>query len=106
MCRRTCSHGHPIDKNLLLIGVFRRQLEYPTLKRAVRGQQRLFGATVLLIEDKASGTQLIEELITDGCHGVTPYQPIGDKTMRLHAQTATIENGFVHIPWGPGDWAT
>ena len=26
------------------------------------------------------------------------YQPTGDKTMRLHAQTAIIENGFVHIP--------
>jgi predicted phage terminase large subunit-like protein len=51
-----------------------------------------------LIEDKASGTQLIQELITDGCHGVTRYQPTGDKTMRLHAQTAMIENGFVHIP--------
>ena len=36
--------------------------------------------------------------ITDGCHGVTRYQPTGDKTMRLHAQTALIENGFVHIP--------
>jgi len=78
--------------------VFRRQLEYPALNRAVREQQRLFGATVVLIEDKASGTQLIQELITDGCHGVTRYQPTGDKTMRLHAQTAIIENGFVHIP--------
>ena len=86
------------DKNLFLIGVFRRQLEYPALKRAVREQQSLFGATVVLIEDKASGTQLIQELITDGCHGVTRYQPTGDKTMRLHAQTAMIENGFVHIP--------
>ena len=28
-------------------------------------QQSLFGATVVLIEDKASGTQLIQELITD-----------------------------------------
>ena len=78
--------------------MFRRQLEYPALKRAVREQQSLFGATVVLIEDKASGTQLIQELITDGCHGVTRYQPTGDKTMRLHAQTAMIENGFVHIP--------
>jgi len=78
--------------------VFRRQLEYPALKRAVREQQRLFGATIVLIEDKASGTQLIQELITDGCHGVTRYQPTGDKTMRLHAQTAAIENGFVRIP--------
>ena len=86
------------DKNLFLIGVFRRRLEYPALKRAVREQQSLFDATVVLIEDKASGTQLIQELITDGCHGVTRYQPTGDKTMRLHAQTAIIENGFVHIP--------
>ena len=52
----------------------------------------------MLIEDKASGTQLIQELIADGCHGVTRYQPTIDKTMRLHAQTAMIENGFVYIP--------
>jgi predicted phage terminase large subunit-like protein len=78
--------------------MFRRRLEYPALKRAVREQQSQFGATVVLIEDKASGTQLIQELITDGCHGVTGYQPTGDKIMRLHAQTAMIENGFVHIP--------
>jgi phage terminase large subunit-like protein len=59
------------DKNLFLIGVFRQQLENPALKRAVREQQRLFGATEVLIEDKASGTQLIQELITEGCSGVT-----------------------------------
>ena len=86
------------DKNLFLISVFRRRLEYPALKRAVREQQSLFGATVVLIEDKASGTQLIQELITDGCYGVTRYQPTTDKIMRLHAQTAIIENGFVRIP--------
>ena len=52
----------------------------------------------MLIEDKASGTELIQELITDGCHGATRYQPTIDKIMRMHAQTAMIENGFVHIP--------
>jgi predicted phage terminase large subunit-like protein len=85
-------------KRLFLVSVFRRRLEYPALKRAVREQQRLFDATEVLIEDKASGTQLIQELIEDGCHGVTRYQPTGDKTMRMHAQTAMIDNGFVHIP--------
>jgi len=64
----------------------------------VRQQQSLFDATEVLIEDKASGTQLIQELIADGCHAVTRYQPTIDKTMRLHAQTAMIENGFVYIP--------
>ena len=71
---------------------------YPALKRAVREQQNLFSADVVLIEDKASGTQLIQELIADGCHGVTRYQPTTDKIMRMHAQTAMIANGFVFLP--------
>jgi predicted phage terminase large subunit-like protein len=85
-------------KDLFLLGLFRKRLEYPALKRAVCEQQNLFNATVVLIEDKASGTQLIQELIADGCRPVTRYQPTGDKTMRLNAQTALIENGFVCIP--------
>ena len=86
------------DKDLFLLDLFRHRLEYPALKRAVREQQHRHGATVVLIEDKASGTQLIQELIADGCHAVTRYQPTIDKTMRLHAQTSMIENGFVYIP--------
>jgi len=78
-------------KHLFLIGLFRRRLEYPVLKRAVREQQNLFNASVVLIEDKASGTQLIQDLIAEGCHGVTRYQPTDEKTMRMHAQTAVIE---------------
>jgi hypothetical protein len=35
---------------------------------AVRQQRDRFAASVLLIEDKAAGTQLIQELIADGCH--------------------------------------
>ena len=78
--------------------MLRKRLEYPALKRGVREQQSLFNANVVLIEDKASGTQLIQELIADGCHRVTRYKPECDKIMRLHAQTAIIENGFVHLP--------
>jgi predicted phage terminase large subunit-like protein len=50
------------------------------------------------IDDKASGTQLIQELIADGLYAVTRYRPQSDKVMRMHAQTAMIENGFVHLP--------
>jgi predicted phage terminase large subunit-like protein len=85
-------------KDFYLLNVLRKRLEYPALKRAVREQQSLFNANVVLIEDKASGTQLIQELIADGCHRVTRYKPECDKIMRLHAQTAIIENGFVHLP--------
>jgi hypothetical protein len=84
-----CTTWGVSGKHLFLLGVFRRRLEYPALKRAVREQQRLFDATEVLIEDKASGTQLIQELIEDGCHGVTRYQPTGDKIMRLQSRTIT-----------------
>src|SRR5215472_1910899 len=47
---------------------------------------------------KASGTQLIQEPMAEGLHAVTRYQPQSDKVMRMHAQTAMIENGFVHLP--------
>ena len=85
-------------KNLYLLRVLRKRLEYPALKRAVREQQCLYDANVVLIEDKASGTQLIQELIADGFHRVTRYKPDCDKIMRLHAQTGLIKNGFVYIP--------
>src|SRR5215469_10481809 len=85
-------------KELYLLGLLRQRLEYPALKRAVREQENLYKANVVLIEDKASGTQLIQELIAEGCHAVTRYQPDCEKIMRLHAQTAMIENGFVYIP--------
>ena len=87
-------------KNVYLLYVLRERLKYPDLKRAVREQQSLFNATVVLIEDKASGTQLIQELNVDGCRSVTSYKPECDKIMRLHAQTAMIENGFVYVPEG------
>jgi hypothetical protein len=51
-----------------------------------------------LIEDRASGTQLIQELAALGLHTVTRYKPQLDKVMRMHAQTAAIENGFVDLP--------
>jgi hypothetical protein len=36
--------------------------------------------------------------VAEGLHAVTRYQPQSDKIMRMHAQTAMIENGFVHLP--------
>ena len=84
--------------NFYLLNVFRKKLSYPDLKRAVVEQNQLFNPTTILIEDKASGTQLIQELIDAGMSKVTRYKPDGDKIMRLHSQTATIENGFVHLP--------
>jgi predicted phage terminase large subunit-like protein len=93
-----CTSWGISGKDLYLLDVLRRRMEYPELKRAVREQYEWFRPDVVLIEDKASGTQLIQELIAEGLHAATRYQPQSDKVMRMHAQTAMIENGFVHLP--------
>jgi phage terminase large subunit-like protein len=74
-----------------------RSSTFPTSNEP-REQADLFGPTTILVEDKASGTQLIQDLIDVGLSRVTRYKPDGDKIMRLHAQTAIIDNGFVHLP--------
>ena len=84
--------------NAYLVNVFRKRLAFPDLERAVIDQDALFSPEVVLIEDCASGTQLIQALIEKGLSHATRYAPDGDKIMRLHAQTATIENGFVWLP--------
>ncbi len=86
------------DRRIYLLHVLRKRMDYPDLKRRVREQAEAFQATVILIEDKASGTQLIQELIAQGMYSIKRYVPEGDKVMRLHSQTATIENGFVYLP--------
>jgi predicted phage terminase large subunit-like protein len=93
-----CTSWGILGKHLYLLEVLRRRMEYPELKRAVRAECERLAADVVLIEDKASGTQLIQELLDEGLWAVTRYEPQADKVMRLYAQTATIENGFVHLP--------
>ena len=85
-------------KNIFLINVFRKRLLFPELKREVVYQQRLFNADIVLVEDKSSGTALIQELLHEGVRQITKFTPEGDKVTRMHTQTATIENGFVFLP--------
>jgi predicted phage terminase large subunit-like protein len=86
------------EKRVYLLHVLRKRLGYPELKRAVREQAEAFNPKTILIEDKASGTQLIQELVSEGMHAIKKYEPTMDKIMRMHSVTSTIENGFVHIP--------
>jgi predicted phage terminase large subunit-like protein len=86
-------------QHLYLLDVYRRKLDFPSLKRAVLDLKQLHKATLVLVEDKASGTQLIQELRA-GHFSIVKEAPAmdGDKIMRLNSQTAKIEGGFVHFP--------
>ena len=87
-----CTTWGTRDGRFYLLDVFRRRLNYPELKQAVRELAERHRPTTIVIEDKASGTPLIQDLRSDGLLGIKPYEaPAGtDKIMRLHLQTAPV----------------
>lgn len=87
------------DQKLYLLDVLRRKMEFPLLVQTVREIASLWAADVVLVEDKASGQQLIQELRAKNFSIVQAAPAIeGDKIMRLRSQTAKIEGGFVLFP--------
>ena len=97
-----CTTWGLYKKRIYLLDVYRRKLDFPNLKRAVLDQASLHEATVVLIEDKASGTSLIQQLRADRFTKAQAAPSMeGDKVMRLRAQTAAIEGGFVLFPKAP-----
>jgi predicted phage terminase large subunit-like protein len=98
-----CSTWGKKGKQLFLLNVFRKRLEYPDLKRAVVSQAKLFDASTVLIEDAASGIALIQDLKNDGFYNMQAVKPKGDKTMRLQTCTGIIEAGLVLLPT-QGPW--
>jgi predicted phage terminase large subunit-like protein len=95
-----CTTWGVFDRCYYLLAVFRKRLNYPDLKRAVQKQSCELNADIILIEDKASGTQLIQDLQKEGVYGIRAYEPLpgSDKTLRLYAQTAEFESGRVLLP--------
>ncbi|MDP4026660.1 phage terminase large subunit [Methylobacterium sp. NEAU 140] len=80
-----------------LVDVFRARLGYPDLRRAVVDLHARWRPEAVLIEDKASGESLIQDLVSERfwAHAVRPE---GDKVMRAHAATWPFETGQVVLP--------
>jgi predicted phage terminase large subunit-like protein len=93
-----CTTWGMAAKHVYLLDIVRKRMDYPELRRSVKQHAESWRANNILIEDRSSGISLIQDLIADGVHGVTRYEPKMEKVMRMHSVTTTIENGFVHIP--------
>lgn len=82
------------------------KLEYPDLKRAVLTQAEKHAPEIILLEDKASGQQLIQDLRKHSALPIVPCVPRADKLTRVHAISAMIEAGRLTLlknaPWLAG----
>lgn len=80
-----------------LIDLHRERLDFPDLKRKAVALHERWQPTATLVEDKGSGTSLIQELRTAGMP-VIAWEARGDKEMRMSAQSARFEAGAVLFP--------
>jgi predicted phage terminase large subunit-like protein len=85
-----------------LLDVWRRQVEFPDLRRNIRDLIVKWNPNEVLIEDKASGTQLIQEYRGKSIDGKTypiiAIEPEGDKVMRMSLESPAIESGQCYLP--------
>jgi predicted phage terminase large subunit-like protein len=85
-----------------LLDVSRDRLEFPALRRKVSQVYNWWHLTTgihprLLIEDTGVGSALIQDLALQSIHAYA-VRPVGDKVMRMSAQSAIIESGDVFLP--------
>jgi predicted phage terminase large subunit-like protein len=81
-----------------LISLWRERAEFPELKRQVASQAEKWKPHAILIEDKASGQSLLQELKLATRFPFLPIKVDGDKRARAEAVTPLFEAGRIFVP--------
>ena len=89
-------------KRWYLLDVWRRRVDYPALKAAVRSLAKQWSARRVLVEDAVTGTALVQEL-REEIWGIIAVKPVGDKASRMAVASAKFEVGQVFLP-ERADW--
>lgn len=82
---------------VVLLEAWADRVEYPELRREAKQVYREWEPDAVLIEKKASGQSLIQDLRQGGLP-VTTYQPDRDKVARAYAVQPLFESGMVWAP--------
>lgn len=93
-----CTTWAETETGYYLLDVLRARLEYPDLRRAVESQAARWRPGQILVEDKASGQSVVQDIRRSTRLPILPVEPKGDKVVRLLAVSALIEAGRVHLP--------
>lgn len=93
-----CQTWGETDNGYYLLDVWRERVEFPELKKIARMMYERDRPNVMLVEDKASGQSLIQELQRETTIPVKPIDVDKDKVARANAVTPLIEAGRVYLP--------
>ena len=93
-----CSTWARIPTGILVLDVYRDRLEFPDLKRKATDLYARWQPNAVLVENKASGQSLIQELRRETGLPIIPIDVDRDKVVRASAVTPTVEAGRVFLP--------
>jgi predicted phage terminase large subunit-like protein len=88
------------DRGVMIISCLRQRLEYPDLKRAAVQLASAGGISAVLIEDKASGQSLVQDMQRSTRLPVLPVKVDSDKVSRAHVVVPSVEAGRIFAPAG------
>ncbi|HJK87498.1 MAG TPA: phage terminase large subunit [Candidatus Megaira endosymbiont of Hartmannula sinica] len=81
-----------------LVNLIRKKMSYPDLKNTQKKLLELYKPKITIIEDKASGSPLIQDLKNEGYSNIYPFKPKYDKITRFASIIPEIESGKVKFP--------
>jgi predicted phage terminase large subunit-like protein len=93
------THEQTREEHIILLDAERGRWEFPELKEQALESYKIYDPDMVLIEQKASGMPLTQELRRMGIP-VTPFTPSrgADKFTRMHACAPVFESGMVWCP--------
>lgn len=93
-----CTTWGVINKQYYLLSMIRQKFTYPNLKNIIEKENIKYKPKYLLIEDKASGQSIIQDLKLNGYHNIYPIKPKFDKITRFAATVPLIQSGKILFP--------
>lgn len=90
--------GEEVDEaHAILLNMEKGRWTYPALKREAMAQQKKYKPDRIIIENKASGQSLIQDMRASKIP-VFPFQPDRDKVARAHVVASVVEKKRVWLP--------
>jgi len=94
-----CQTWRVSNNGYYLLNQLRQRLEYPELRASVKTQYQEYNPNVVLVEDKASGQSVVQELRRDTRIPIIPIKPgAKDKEVRAQLIAPLIDAGKVYLP--------
>ena len=97
-CFSVCTTWGRAENGYYLLYMWRGRVAFPELKRVLISQAEEWKPNAVLVEDRASGQSLLQELKSATAYPVLPIKVDSDKVSRAQAVTAMVEAGNVYLP--------